>query len=120
MKIIEKPVQIEEGDSFKILLSKYGAIALDKQENLSELIGDEAGDLDIEKGTLTFGNIEFPVQILGFYMQDTQQWSWAWDNEDIFGGDLIKSANEIKAIGDLKPEEVRIFLKRLVPNYKHK
>ena len=26
--------------------------------------------------------------------------------------------NEIKAIGDLKPEEVRIFLKRLVPNYK--
>lgn len=100
MKIIEKPVQIEEGDTFKILLSKYGAIALDKQENLSELIGDEAGDLDIEKGTLTFGNIEFPVQILGFYMQDSQQWSWAWDNEDIFGGDLIKSSNEIKAIGE--------------------
>ena len=26
--------------------------------------------------------------------------------------------NEIKAIADLKPEEVRTFLKRLVPNYK--
>ncbi len=42
MKIIEKPVTIEEGDSFKVLLSKYGALSLDKQENLSELIGEEA------------------------------------------------------------------------------
>ena len=26
----------------------------------------------------------------------------------------------IKAIADLKPDEVRDYLKRLVPNYKHK
>ena len=62
MKVIEKPVEIEQGDSFKVLLSKYGALALDKQENLSELIGETEGELDIEKGLLTFGDIEFPVQ----------------------------------------------------------
>nr|WP_294999480.1 DUF6882 domain-containing protein [uncultured Methanobrevibacter sp.] len=100
MKIIEKPVEIEKGDSFKILLSKYGALALDKQENISELIGESIGDLDIEKGIVSFGDFELPVQILGFYMQDSKQWSWAWDNEDIFGKDLIKSANEIKSIGE--------------------
>ena len=100
MKIIEKPVTIEEGDSFKILLSKYGALALDKQENLSELIGEEVGDLDIEKGQLSFGDVTFQVQILGFFMQDSKQWSWAWDNEDIFGEKLIKSALQIKSIGD--------------------
>ena len=100
MKIIEKPVEIEQGDSFKVVLSKYGSLALDKQESLSELIGDEVGDLDIEKGELAFENVTFPVQILGFFMQDSRQWSWAWDNEDIFGKDLIKSASEIKAIGD--------------------
>ena len=100
MKVIEKPVEIEQGDSFKVLLSKYGALALDKQENLSELIGETEGELDIEKGLLTFGDIEFPVQILGFYMQDSKQWSWAWDNEEIFGEDFIQSAKEIKAIGD--------------------
>ena len=100
MKIIEKPVTIEEGDSFKILLSKYGALALDKQENLSELIGEEAGDLDIEKGQLTFGDVTFQVQIFGFFMQDSKQWSWAWDNEDIFGENLIKSALQIKSIGE--------------------
>ena len=54
MKIIEKPVEIEKEDSFKVILSKYGALALDKQENLSELIGEKVGDLDIEKGELDF------------------------------------------------------------------
>jgi hypothetical protein len=100
LKIIEKPVQIEPDDTFKIILSKYGALALDRQENLSELVGDTAGDLDIEKGTLSFGELFFPVQILGFFMAESKQWSWAWDNEDIFGENLIRSANQIKAIGE--------------------
>ena len=70
MRKIEKPVEIEQGDSFKVILSKYGALALDKQENLSELIGDLEGQLDIEKGVLTFSDdISFNVQILGFSMK---------------------------------------------------
>ena len=83
-----------------MILSKYGALALDKQENLSELIGDAEGDLDIEKGIIAFGDIEFPVQILGFYSQDMRQWSWAWDNEEIFGKELIELSCKMKAIGD--------------------
>lgn len=100
LKVVEKPISVEEEDSFKMVLSKYGALALDKQENLSELIGETIGDLDIEKGIITFGDITFPVQILGFYSEDLMQWSWAWDNEEIFGENLIKSAKQIKAIGD--------------------
>ena len=100
MKVVEKPVTIEKDDSFKVILSKYGALALDKQENLSELIGETVGELDIEKGILSFDDVEIQAQILGFYLQDSNQWSWAWDNEDIFGKDLIKLANEMKAIGD--------------------
>lgn len=100
LKVIEKQITIEEDDSFKIILSKYGALALDKQENLSELIGEASGDLDIEKGIISFGDIVFPVQILGFYSQDLNQWSWAWDNEDIFGETLIKSSKQMKTIGD--------------------
>ena len=100
MKEIEKPVTIEEDDSFKVILSKYGALALDKQENLSELIGDAIGELDIEKGIISFNEIVIPIQILGFYSQNNDQWSWAWDNADIFGEDLIKSACQIKEMGD--------------------
>ncbi|MEE1128809.1 MAG: hypothetical protein UHW99_02380 [Methanobrevibacter sp.] len=100
LKIVEKPITIEKEDSFKMILSKYGALALDKQENFSELIGETIGDLDLEKGIISFGDMSFPVQILGFHSQDLMQWSWAWDNEEIFGENLIKSAKQIKALGD--------------------
>lgn len=100
LKIIEKPITIEQGDSFKVILSKYGALALDKQGNLSDLIGQTVGDLDIEKGTISFDEIVFPVQILGFFSQELNQWSWAWDDEEIFGENLIRSAKQIKTIGD--------------------
>lgn len=100
LKKQEKPITIEPGDSFKVILSKYGALALDKQENLSELIGETQGELDIEKGTVTFDDTELPIQILGFFTEDLKQWSWAWDNDDIFDDSLIQSARQIKAIGD--------------------
>lgn len=52
------------------------ALGLDKQENLSELIGDLEGQLDIEKGVLTFsGDISFNVQILGFFNEEAKKWS---------------------------------------------
>lgn len=97
----EKPVEIENGDSFKVVLSKYGALALDKQENLSELIGETIGDLDIENGTISFGDVSLPIQIIGFFTEQLNQWSWAWDNESIgFDESLIQAANQMKAIGD--------------------
>lgn len=99
MKTIEEPVVIREGDSFKVVLSKYGALALDKQENLSEFIGDSEANLDLENGILSFGDKKLPIEVLGFYHDDLKQWSWAWDSEDIFGADLIKAAVEIKQAG---------------------
>lgn len=99
MKTIEEPVVIREGDSFKTVLSKYGALALDKQENLSELIGDVQGKLDLDEGILIFDDIKFPIQVLGFYNDELKQWSWAWDSEEIFGADLIEAAAEIKQAG---------------------
>jgi len=99
LKTIEEPVVIREGDSFKTVLSKYGALALDKQENLSELIGDVEGDLDLDEGIVTFGDVKLPIQVLGFYNDDLKQWSWAWDSENIFGAKLIDAACEMKQAG---------------------
>ncbi|WP_298500528.1 DUF6882 domain-containing protein [uncultured Methanobrevibacter sp.] len=97
----EKPVEIEPGDSFKIVLSKYGAVALDKQENLSDLLGDAKGDLDLEKGSLIFEDFELPIQVIGFFTEEFNQWSWAWDNDSIGLDDsIIQSARQMKAIGD--------------------
>lgn len=109
---IQTPIEIEQGDNFKTVFSKYGCLAFDRQENLSELIGNLEGELDLEQGVLKFSeDIEFPVQFLGFYQEfengeevdeeSVGQWSWCWDNEDIgFDEEFIESASKIKEIGD--------------------
>lgn len=96
----EQNVRIENGDTFHEVLSKFGALALDKQENLSELIGNDTGFLDLEKGFINFGNIEMPIQILGYYVDSKKQWFWAWDNDIGFDDSVIKAAIQMKEIGD--------------------
>ena len=91
---------IEENDDLQDLFSKYGALALEKQEILSSIVGDAEPELDIEKGIVRFGDKEFPIQLIGFLDPDEDTWSWAWDNEDIgFPEDLIKEAKAIKEFG---------------------
>ncbi|MDL2246609.1 hypothetical protein LJB96_03225 [Methanobrevibacter sp. OttesenSCG-928-K11] len=102
MMDLQTPITINTEDTFKTIFSKYGAYALDKQDNLANAIGELEGDLDIDEGTLAFNNdLKFDIQILGFYSEEFNQWSWAWDNENIgFNEDLILSSEKIKEIGD--------------------
>ena len=114
MKDIQTLVEIEKGDNDKTLLSKYGCLAFDRQGNLSDLVGDLEGNLDLETGILKFNDdIEFPVQLLGFYRKDDEsdevadpkeelgQWSWCWDNDNIgFDEKLIEDSIKIKEIGE--------------------
>ncbi|MBZ9570187.1 hypothetical protein KQY27_01315 [Methanobrevibacter sp. TMH8] len=97
----EKAIKIEDSDTFQTIFTKYGALALDKQESLGNLIGDNVGKLNIEKGTISFGELEFNAQILGILSKETNKWHWAWDNEDIgLPQDIIKEASEVKKIGE--------------------
>jgi len=102
MREIQKPLTIEEKDDFKVIFSKYGAYALDKQENLENLVKDSKGTLNIDDGKLSFdNNIIFDVQILAFYSPEFNMWSWAWDNEDMdLNKKLLKDSFKIKEIGE--------------------
>ena len=91
---------IEENDDLQDLFSKYGALALEKQEILSSIVGNDEPELDIEKGIVRFGEKEFPIQLIGFLDPDENTWSWAWDNDDIgFPEDLIEEAKAVKEFG---------------------
>ena len=92
---------IEENDDLQDLFSKYGALALEKQEILSSIVGNDEPELDIEKGIVRFGEKEFPIQLIGFLDPDENTWSWAWDNDDIgFPEDLIEEAKAVKEFGE--------------------
>ena len=98
----ENEIKIEDSDSFQIIFTKYGAMSLDKQENLGQIIGENVGELDIDEGTISFGDdLTFTVQILGTLATDTGKWHWAWDNKDIgFPEDIVQEAIKIKKFGE--------------------
>ncbi len=92
---------VGENDDLQDLFSKYGALALEKQENLSKLVGDNGPELEIEEGIVKFEDKKFPIQLLGFLDPDEYSWSWAWDNEEIgFPEELIREAKEVKEFGE--------------------
>ena len=57
---------ISKSDDLQDIFAKYGAFALEKQGNLAKLVGDVEPELDIEKGIVSFGDMEFPIQLIGF------------------------------------------------------
>ena len=98
----EKEIKIDDSDSFQTILTKFGAMALDKQENFSQFIGENEGELNFDDGTISFGNdLTFPAQIIGTLATDANKWHWAWDNEDIgFPEAMIQEAIKVKEFGE--------------------
>lgn len=92
---------ISKSDDLQDIFAKYGAFALEKQGNLAKLVGDVEPELDIEKGIVSFGDMEFPIQLIGFLNPESSEWSWAWDNEEIgFPEELLEEAQAAKAFGE--------------------
>lgn len=96
------PLKVTEDDTLFSIFTRFGAYALDKQENLADLVGDNEATLDIENGYLSFTeDLTFPIQILGIYSKESNIFSWAWDNSDLGLPDsLISESQKVKDFGE--------------------
>lgn len=88
--------------NYDTLLEEYAGIAFEKQYNLSEVVGDNNWQIDMNEKTLSFGDdIHFPMQIIGSYAFDSETWLWAWANEGSnIPTDLLQEANALKQFGE--------------------
>lgn len=88
--------------NYDTLLEKYAGIAFEKQYNLSEVIGDNDWQIDMESGLISFGgNLSFPMQILGSYTFESNTWLWGWANEaSNIPANLLEEANNLKQLGE--------------------
>jgi hypothetical protein len=60
------------------LLERFGGIALDKQIDFGEVIGNHSYKVVMEQGTISFGQkFTFPMQVLGTISHSSQTWLWA-------------------------------------------
>lgn len=77
----EQKIANNDCKSLQELLERYGGIAMDKQFDFGNLIGDNNWNVDMETGTISFGQqLSFPMQVLGTISHAAQSWLWAWGN----------------------------------------
>lgn len=65
------------------LFARYAALALEKQMDFGDAVGTpQQYRLDMIQGVVAFDEkFFFPIQMLGMYEHDVQQWVWAWAND---------------------------------------
>ena len=57
-------------------------------------------NVDFDRGIISFGEDEYPLQFLGSESNSSNTWLWAWENINGFDENIISLAREIKAKGE--------------------
>ena len=84
-------------DVFSANLGKILAIQIACAEYV---VKNRDWNVDFDRGIISFGNDEYPLQFLGSEANSSNTWLWAWENISEFDDKIISLAREIKAKGE--------------------
>ena len=84
-------------DMFSANLGKIMAIQIACVEYV---VKNRDWNVDFDRGIISFGNDEYPLQFLGSEANSSNTWLWAWKNINGFDENIISLAREIKAKGE--------------------
>jgi hypothetical protein len=84
------------------LIERYGGIALEKQLDFGDIIGSNNWNVDVTKGTISFGpELCFPMQSIGTFSHSSQTWLWAWANtKSGLPESIIQQSLQLKKYGE--------------------
>ncbi|WP_336020181.1 DUF6882 domain-containing protein [Fusobacterium polymorphum] len=82
---------------FSANLGKMMAIQIACAEHV---VKNRDWNVDFDRGIISFGNDEYPLQFLGSEATSSNTWLWAWENINEFNDKIISLAREIKAKGE--------------------
>jgi hypothetical protein len=84
------------------LLAEHGAYGLEKQDALSEFLGEHRWSLDLPAGTVDFGlGRVYPIQLIGSESVADASWLWAWANTaSRIPEGLLRSVSELRSFGE--------------------
>lgn len=76
------------------VLSRCIGVARLRQQKFGEWIGERDWDLDLEQGTLSYGENTFSIGVIGSESQTSNTWRWSVDNVNGFREELIRDVGE--------------------------
>ena len=82
---------------FSANLGKIMAIQIACAEHV---VKNRDWNVDFDRGIISFGEDEYPLQFLGSEATSSNTWLWAWENINEFDDKIISLAREIKAKGE--------------------
>lgn len=90
-----------QSSSLEEMIEQNAGLSFEKQMVFGEIIGSNAWQFDMTKGNITFGNLSFPVQVIGSLAFNNYSWMWGWANEKSgIPENLLKQSRDLKTIGD--------------------
>jgi len=86
--------------NFTTYLEQYSLAALEKQDKLEQLLGDDFFELDLDAGKIRLGARNIPTQVIGTESDNTLTWLWAWaDEQTEIPSSLLQSAIQLRNWG---------------------
>ena len=82
---------------FSANLGKMMAIQIACAEHV---VKNRDWNVNFDRGIISFGNDEYPLQFLGSEATSSNTWLWAWENINGFDDKIISLAREIKGKGE--------------------
>ena len=84
----------------KIFSANLGKIMAIQTACAEHVVKNRDWNVDFDRGIISFGNDEYPLQFLGSEANSSNTWLWAWKNINGFDENIISLAREIKAKGE--------------------
>ena len=84
----------------KIFSANLGKIMAIQTACAEHVVKNRDWNVDFDRGIISFGEDEYPLQFLGSEANSSNTWLWAWKNINGFDENIISLAREIKAKGE--------------------
>ena len=85
---------------FVELFSTLAGAAMARQMAFADFLGERAWAVDLEAGTVTFGDeLTYPIQLLGTESYVNNTWLWAWSNPSQIPPPLLETARQLREYG---------------------
>ena len=84
----------------KIFSANLGKIMAIQTACAEHVVKNRDWNVDFDRGIISFGEDEYPLQFLGSEATSSNTWLWAWENINEFDDKIISLAREIKAKGE--------------------
>ena len=84
----------------EIFSANLGKIMAIQTACAEHVVKNRDWNVDFDRGIISFGEEEYPLQFLGSESNSSNTWLWAWENINGFDENIISLAREIKAKGE--------------------